>query len=359
MPLRPPNLDDRRFDQLVGEARRRLAQHCPEWTDLTPGDPGMALVEAFAYLTETMIFRLNRLPDKAYVEFLRLIGVRLQPPAAAAGVLCFRLSRPQNHPVDVPRGTRVTTGRSDGEEPPVFTTVETVTIATGETEVEVLARHCELVDAELAGTGTGAPGLVVNVARAPIIAPTGDGLDLVVGVETDATDLETSASAVQHEGKAYRIWREVENFSNVGADRFVYVSDRLSGTISFAPAARMCSAEGELQEAAQALAEVPPVDCEIRVWYRRGGGTEGNVTANLLTTLKDPIPGMEVTNPKPATGGTSAETLDNALIRGPQELHSLHRAVTARDFELVAIRRSQTYFMPSTFVQLGVISVMA
>ena len=45
MPLRPPNLDDRRFDQLVDEARRRIAQHCPEWTDLTPADPGMALVE--------------------------------------------------------------------------------------------------------------------------------------------------------------------------------------------------------------------------------------------------------------------------------------------------------------------------
>jgi hypothetical protein len=340
MPLRPPNLDDRRFDQLVDEARRRIAQHCPEWTDLTPADPGMALVEAFAWLTETMIFRLNRLPEKAYVEFLRLIGVRLQPPAAAAGVLRFRLSRPQNHPVEVPRGTRVTSGRSDAGEPPVFTTVETVTIATGETEIEVLARHCEPVDAELAGAGTGAPGLVVNVARAPIIAPTGDGLDLVVGVETDAEALEASAPAVRHEGKAYRIWREVENFSNLGADRFVYVSDRLAGSITFAPSARMCNAEGELQEAAQALAEVPPADCEIRVWYRRGGGEEGNVTANLLTTLKDPIPGMEVTNPQPATGGTSAESLENALIRGPQELHSLHRAVTARDFELVAIRSS-------------------
>lgn len=340
MSLRPPNLDDRRFDQLVDEARRRIAQHCPEWTDLSPGDPGMTLLEAFAYLTETMIYRLNRLPEKAYVEFLRLIGVRLQPPAAAASVLHFRLSRPQNHPVEIARGTRVTTGRGDGAEPPVFTTVETVTIATGETEVEVLARHCELIDAERVGTGTGAPGLVVNVARAPIIAPTGDGLDLVVGVETDAEALEASAPAVQHEGKAYRIWREVENFSNLGANRFVYVSDRLAGTITFAPAARMRSVEGVLQETAVALAEVPPVDCEIRVWYRRGGGTGGNVTANLLTTLKDPIPGMEVTNPKPATGGTAAETLENALIRGPQELHSLHRAVTARDFELVAIRSS-------------------
>ena len=177
----------------------------------------------------------------------------------------------------------------------MFTTVETVTIATGETEVEVLARHCEPVDAELAGRGTGAPGLVVNLARAPVIAPTGDGLDLVVGVETDAEALEASAPAVRHEGKAYRIWREVENFSNLGADRFVYVSDRLAGNITFAPSARMCNAEGELQEAAQALAEVPPADSEIRVWYRRGGGSNGNVTAGLLTTLKDPIPGVEVT----------------------------------------------------------------
>ena len=44
----------------------------------------------------------------------------------------------------------------------------------------------------------------------------------------------------------------------------------------------------------EALAEVPPADRQIRVWYRRGGGSNGNVTAGLLTTLKDPIPGVEV-----------------------------------------------------------------
>uniref|UniRef100_UPI001C1FDB13 hypothetical protein n=1 Tax=Marinobacterium profundum TaxID=1714300 RepID=UPI001C1FDB13 len=87
MPLQSPNLDDRRFAQLVEDARRLIVQHCPDWTDLTPGDPGMTLLEAFAYLTEIMIYRLNRLPDKAHIEFLRLIGVRLQPPAAAAGIL--------------------------------------------------------------------------------------------------------------------------------------------------------------------------------------------------------------------------------------------------------------------------------
>src|SRR4029077_15382680 len=53
---------------------------------------------------------------------------------------------------------------------------------------------------------------------------------------------------------------------------------------------------------------------------------------------KDPIPGVTVTNPGAAVGGRSAETVDNALLRGPQELHSLQRAVTARDFELLAKR---------------------
>jgi hypothetical protein len=73
------------------------------------------------------------------------------------------------------------------------------------------------------------------------------------------------------------------------------------------------------------------------VWYRRGGGAAGNVAANTLTQLKDPIAGVEVTNPAKAVGGREAETLQNALLRGPQELHSLRRAVTARDFEQFAI----------------------
>jgi hypothetical protein len=56
--------------------------------------------------------------------------------------------------------------------------------------------------------------------------------------------------------------------------------------------------------------------------------------------MKDPLPGISVTNPEPATGGRAAETLENALVRGPHELHSLQRAVTARDFELLALNSS-------------------
>jgi len=103
MALPVPNLDDRTFAQLVEAARQRILLTCPEWTDLSVGDPGMVLLEAFAYLTETMIYRLNRLPEKSYIAFLRLLGVTLLPPAPAAVELLFSRPQPEDKPVLIPR----------------------------------------------------------------------------------------------------------------------------------------------------------------------------------------------------------------------------------------------------------------
>jgi len=343
MPLQPPNLDDRDFEQLVEEARRRITTSCPTWTDLSPSDPGIVLLELFAHLTETMIYRLNRLPEKAFIEFLRLIGVHTHPPAAASVTLRFSRSQASDRPIEIPRGTRATIKRAEGSgEPPVFTTARTVTIPAGEAQIDTLAHHCNLVEAELADTGAGLPGLSVKVRRPPVVAPTGDRFDLVVGVEVTPDELDEQAPVIQHDDKVYRVWREVDSFTNLGPERFVYTADRMTGTITFAPAARMEDESGKLEATPQALAAIPPAGKEIRLWYRRGGGPEGNVAAETLTVLKDSIPGVEVTNPTPATGGQAAETLDNALARGPQELHSLHRAVTARDFESVALHSSRS-----------------
>lgn len=339
MPLPSPNLDDRTFAQLVEEARQRIAATCPTWTDLSVGDPGMALVEVFAFLTETMIYRLNRVPDKAYVEFLRLLGVTLQPPAAARVNLVFSLSSPAAAAIDIPRGTRVTVTRADSSgQSPVFVTDLSAVLPAGKTAVEVAALQCDLVEAELLGKGTGGPGLILKVARPPIIAPSGDMLDMVVGVESVEKDLSARASGRQFDGKFYQTWKEAEDFTEAGPDSLVYIADRMAGTITFAPAVQMRNQSGSLEEVSRPLAAVPDLGREIRAWYRRGGGQQGNVAANTLTVLKDPIAGLSVINPESAVGGRSAETLDNAMLRGPQELHSLQRAVTARDFELIAAR---------------------
>lgn len=340
MAIEAPNLDDRDFHQLLEEASSVIRKYSPQWTDLSPSDPGMILLETFAHLTEVMIYRLNRLPQKAYVEFLRLIGVKLYPPSAATATLRFSLSRPQNDPVEIPRGVRVTIGRASGAgEAPVFITTRAVRIEPGEQSVEARACHCELIEGELIGIGNGAPGQTFTVTRPPIIAPTGDDLDLIVGVEALPQELNERVPALKHGDKTFRIWSEIGNLSEIGQDRFVYMTDRVTGAITFIPALRMPDGEG-LSAHPERLAEVATAGREVRAWYRRGGGTEGNLAPNTLTVLKDPIPGVAVTNVVAATGGRPAETLENALFRGPQELHSLKRAVTARDFEQIAERVS-------------------
>src|SRR5450759_4094365 len=92
MALPVPNLDDRRFQDLVDDAKRLVQQRCPEWTDHNVSDPGVTLIELFAWMTEQYLFRLNQVPDKNLVAFLDLIGVRLRPAQPARGDVTFALS---------------------------------------------------------------------------------------------------------------------------------------------------------------------------------------------------------------------------------------------------------------------------
>lgn len=339
MPLAAPKLDDRGFADLVEDARRVIERLAPEWTDRSPNDPGMVLVEVFAHLTDVMLYRLNRLPLSAYVEFLRVAGVKLQPPSAATVRLRFSREKATDA-IEIPRGTRVTIARNaSSSAAPTFSTIEAVRLEAGVTSAEVLAIHADFVEGEYADAATGLPGFRIMARRPPIIARTGDDLDLVVGVEMHPHDpVDADAVVISWDRKRYRVWREVDSFALARDAQHVYVVDRASGAIDFASAARLPQADGLLEMAPSELAEIPQAGREIRLWYRRGGGAEGNVVANSLTVLKETIPGITVTNPEPAAGGRAAETLENAMVRAPHELYSLERAVTARDFERVAIR---------------------
>lgn len=73
MPLPLPNLDARRFDDLVAEMRALIPNYAPEWTNHNPSDPGMTLVELLAWITETTLYRLNRIPEPTYRKFIALL----------------------------------------------------------------------------------------------------------------------------------------------------------------------------------------------------------------------------------------------------------------------------------------------
>jgi predicted phage baseplate assembly protein len=87
MPIRPPALDDRSFNDLVEELLSRIPAHTPEWTNPRPGDPGRTLIELFAWLGDTLLYRANLIPERQRLAFLRLLGLPLRPAQSARGIV--------------------------------------------------------------------------------------------------------------------------------------------------------------------------------------------------------------------------------------------------------------------------------
>lgn len=127
MSLPVPNLDDRTFQDLVDEAKRLIPTYCPEWTNHNLTDPGVALIELFAWMTELSLFRLNQVPDVFYTHMLNMLGFERFPATAARTDLTFWLVDVVGEPVVVPAGTQVSTAGEVGV-PRVFTTLHDLAI---------------------------------------------------------------------------------------------------------------------------------------------------------------------------------------------------------------------------------------
>lgn len=69
------NLDDKKYNELVDEARILLARYGKDWTDHNVHDPGITFIELFAWLAEMQVYQLNRVTDANYKKFLKLAGI--------------------------------------------------------------------------------------------------------------------------------------------------------------------------------------------------------------------------------------------------------------------------------------------
>lgn len=94
MPLRTPILDDRSYGQLRDELIARIPVYAPEWTDHHPADPGITLIELFAFLGENLLYRFNQIPDATKVAFLDLLDIRMLPATPATGLARMILDKP-------------------------------------------------------------------------------------------------------------------------------------------------------------------------------------------------------------------------------------------------------------------------
>jgi len=122
MPLAEPKLDDRRFQDIVDEAKKLVPRYNEEWTDHNVSDPGVTLIELFAWMTDMILYRLNQVPRLHYIKFMEMLGIRLQPPIPARVPVTFWLSAPQETPVVIPAGVEVASTQTELEPSIVFTT---------------------------------------------------------------------------------------------------------------------------------------------------------------------------------------------------------------------------------------------
>ena len=124
-----PKLDDRLFQDIVDEAKKRIPRYSKEWTDHNVSDPGVTLIELFAWMTEIILYRLNRVPEKHYVKFMELLGMQLQEPVPAIVPVTFWLSAPltidgedEVSALIIPAGTEVASTQTETTSSIVFTT---------------------------------------------------------------------------------------------------------------------------------------------------------------------------------------------------------------------------------------------
>ena len=188
MPLPSPILDDRSFAQLAAELKSRISVTNPAWTDHNASDPGITLLELFAFQAESLLYRFNQVPEATYLEFLRLLQMPLRPAQAARALLAFTTEQAQG--VAVPLRTIAAAGKTE------FTTLDEVhawpvsSVAVGRLRTELQPEDAQGEVAEfIARTADALPAALAAAPRlyyeTRLLDPTlpGEVLDLASAVD--------------------------------------------------------------------------------------------------------------------------------------------------------------------------------
>jgi len=151
MPLaeQEPKLDDRTFEELYRDLRLRIPRYTKEWTNYNDSDPGITLLQLFAWLSEMMLVRMNQIPRKNYIKFLQLLGAELRPARPATAHLTF-FPKATGNPQSIPERAQVSAQIPDGGPAIIFETL----------------RPLDPIKAPLAVVGVLEAGSLVNLTAA-------------------------------------------------------------------------------------------------------------------------------------------------------------------------------------------------
>jgi hypothetical protein len=300
------------YESIRQELLAKIPQLTDRWTDFNHSDLGVVLLELFCGIGDMLAYYLDVQAAEAFlptarqrqnvIDLCKLIGYRLDTPVAATTALRFNLSTSLETDLVVTAGTVCRALLEDGHAD--FETVEDGLIPHGTLNVNVLARQGVRRTEIFTATGQPFQRFLLSgksIAQGSIV--------VTIGQET---------------------WTEVGHFQDSASDSFHFMADTDAldiSTVFF----------GDGRNGA-----VPPSGAEITVSYLETLGEKGNLAPGRITQLLSPVysDGVQVsllvTNPVPATGGTSRETIEHARRQAPAELRTLWKAVTLEDYKALA-----------------------
>lgn len=333
-----PQIDytDKDFDALRRALFDFAALRLPEWTDRNPSDFGALMVDLFAYMGDVVLYYQDRLANESFLGtaherssvlgHLRLIGYELAPerPAFAELDLTFN---PGLISVVIPTGARFRVNTPGNvqvfeyQEPPL-----TITFASDQVEVlasgKLLYRGLpvlqgQTIGPEVIGSSTGEPNLNFALSAGP--------------VQVETVEVEVN------EGAGWVLWdRRDSLLYDIGPDGRLRLSS---------PGDRVYRLDRDSVGGARVrfggdgrFGRLPPIGVNnIRATYFVGGGAKGNVPAGAIREAVTAIANLyQVANPVAASGGSDAETTDDAAQLGPAAFRARERAVTVDDHAAMA-----------------------
>jgi len=333
----------RDYDSLLKAMRDVIPSKLPEWKDFAnEADFGNVLLELFAQVGDILSYYQDRVANESFlgtartrrsvIEHLRLIGYRLATAVPAAANLSVTVAGTVNATVIVSAGDAFAT-KSQKSKPSVrfeYTAETPLTInfstilvdpANGKkTFAGIPVEEGRLIQSEVIGTSNGSANQRFTLAHPRLILrPIGSAAQQTSRDVTLVTQLGTVIDA----------WtlQETLAFSRAGQkDYVIEIDDADQATIIFGDGS---------------FGAIPASGAQIRASYRVGGGIAGNTPERTIQTIVGApqlaLLGAQVTNTLPATGGAERESIEQALLHAPAVFRSLKRAVTASDYEALAL----------------------
>jgi hypothetical protein len=334
----------RDYDSLLQSMRDQIPNKLPEWTDYTSeADLGNVLLQLFAHMGDILSYYQDRIANESFlstaqtrrsiIHHLRLIGYRLSTASPAAAKLILTVPITVNDILTISQGNAFATKSQKDKKSvrfeytsktPLIINCATLPLDPKDKTKKIYAdgipvEEGRLVKDEILGVSHGKPNQRFTLSHSNVILRS---LNSTQQVNQDILLLTEQSGII----KTWTL-RESLAFSREQQRDFVLeIDDQDRATVIFGDGA---------------FGFIPPSGAQIKVTYRVGGGTFGNVPANTIKTLTNAPSlagvGAKVTNSAVASGGADRESIEHAVMNAPKVFRSLKRAVTADDYKALAL----------------------